>query len=441
MCLFAFVAHAQMNFKTYQADGPLKKLQNDQRQRYNDLNEFKKIKFYMISGNFEQALFELKNLNPLKYEIRLIKKKYLAIIYYALGKYELGLKELSGDSINKYKYYKSICLLKILGQLATKEDGEIVNKEFKHCYQILKHDSPNELLWAYGITALSHKGKDEFLAEINTLYQFYRYNKKIEWVKSWLKLHFYLNKEEYIIPLLHLLPKKIENNPEIKELISFNQYRLERNLIDKSNILNINSVNALNMQGNLAMSQGKYKKAYNHFKKVLKKKENSKNALERLIVLSWILAKWSEGIFYLNKANSFQGSREKYHAIKAAFYVKMHEYHHAENELIHIKSSRYGVFSPIVAKLLSYTYLMLGNTSQTQKYSQRNCKYYDGINCWLYFQFSIWDNITGTLKRDDKIHSKQFDIQELKQPAPLDPLKEEKYIEQSDIDELDKVIQ
>ena len=70
--------------------------------------------------------------------------------------------------------------------------------------------------------------------------------------------------------------------------------------------------------------------------------------------------------------------------------------------------------------------------------SDRACKKFDGLNCWIQGQLLIWENISKTSLRDEFIKGdNKFFIDDLKIKVVTTQIKEEVLIDQYDIEELD----
>ena len=59
-----------------------------------------------------------------------------------------------------------------------------------------------------------------------------------------------------------------------------------------------------------------------HFKLALAKKEDSQNAIERALPLSWILGQWRDGLDLLQKVKSYAGNERNIDALKIAFLIR-----------------------------------------------------------------------------------------------------------------------
>ena len=46
---------------------------------------------------------------------------------------------------------------------------------------------------------------------------------------------------------------------------------------------------------------------------------------------------------------------------------------------------------------------MLKDMEKTEIYSDQSCKFKDGINCWLLYHLTIWDEFTVMIHRKDEV--------------------------------------
>jgi hypothetical protein len=79
-----------------------------------------------------------------------------------------------------------------------------------------------------------------------------------------------------------------------------------------------------------------------------------------------------------------------------------------------------------------------GDNDRLKIMSGDACKRGNGLSCYLNLQTIHWENIGQTMRRDEPtVELANFDIQDLKAPKSISPLKESVIIDQKDIEELD----
>ena len=81
---------------------------------------------------------------------------------------------------------------------------------------------------------------------------------------------------------------------------------------------------------------------------------------------------------------------------------------------------------------------MLNEKENLKKYAFASCNQFDGLNCWLLYQIEIWENLSKTIKRKDLTYDdKELTLENIRNKVELDPLDENVFIHQQDIEEMD----
>ena len=139
------------------------------------------------------------------------------------------------------------------------------------------------------------------------------------------------------------------------------------------------------------------------FDLALKKKNNSTNALERVLPLAWILGKWDDAIRFLDYLSNENGNGKNKKIIKSVMLTRKKDFKGAIDlieELFPVEA----VGQPLkVNQLISYLGLLGNNEQRALGASLRACKQYDGLNCWLLFQLSRWNSFGEVIKKKNKI--------------------------------------
>ncbi len=97
--------------------------------------KFGEIKYYILNGETALARRELLKIDsqtPLTY---LIKQRYLSLLYFIDGEYELSLKLLSDPVFAHDKAYGKICMLRIFSKLVT-DKMDNIQDEYNRCVQL-----------------------------------------------------------------------------------------------------------------------------------------------------------------------------------------------------------------------------------------------------------------------------------------------------------------
>ena len=197
-----------------------------------------------------------------------------------------------------------------------------------------------------------------------------------------------------------------------------------------------NLSNAENIKGNLYVLRQKYELAYAQFKLALEKKQNSQNAMERILPLAWLLGDWEEGAKIAERVIASPQTQVNKMTLISAFYTQKGDYAKAKDVLDSIVlRSRRGTEID-VTQLLSFVSLMQNRPDVIKKQAALSCAQFDMINCWLSFQMDQWDSFPLSIRRPDKMLVKK-DWEKLSQEDLDEPLKETIYVNQLDIEELD----
>ncbi len=389
----------------------------------------------LINGNLSLATHYLDKINDHKTAILPIKIRYLAIIDFIKGQYQKVIKRLEHKAFNQINYYKHICLLKIMAMMSLPLSGKL-QIEISKCKSFNNQDSINEFMWLNNMELLKHKDikslRGKLFKDINTLLD------TPELIRIWLKTGLYLNEGQLISKNLSALPSSAYKSKRFRELMGFYYYRLGDYAKARDFVEDITTANSENIKGNIHLKNKKNELAFAHFKLALQKNGNSLNALKRAIPLAWKLKQWKDGDQLIGKLVGYDLDKNKLLALKVAFQIKQGNLRLAKKNLF-ILRSQYREETPlIIGQMLSYVSLKLNDAENLKKMSYEACKKLDGLNCWIYGQLSIWENISKTSKRNDPIISlKNFSIEDLKGKAILNPLKEKVTIDQYDIEELD----
>jgi len=205
-------------------------------------------------------------------------------------------------------------------------------------------------------------------------------------------------------------------------------------------IEDIDSPNAENIRGNISLEKKQYEVAYGHFQLALKYKPNSLNAIERSITLAWILGQFEEGLQLTNKISTHGGKQTQKKVIKAAFLTRLGQFDEVIKELLPIIETYVGSQPLEVNQLASYSYLRMRDKDQATKFSQLSCKHLDGLACWMLYQFSLWPDFSQTIYLDEPVYQDMaLTYESLMENNKPNPIVEDKFIDQKDIDELDDI--
>jgi len=399
-----------------------------------NLRQLKKAKYFLVNGNLKKAKYLLDeiespgNLEPLI-------MRYKALIYFLMDDYPNSKKILENPHYESVIWDQESCLLKIINNIAL-NDLKQLEKDYKSCKYLTFDYTKNRHLWLdYMVNLKLQKvtpySKD---SELNLRIFF----AEIETIKIWLKKNIYLNQEALNIDKLYALPKFAFRNKSVREIIGLSYYRMgnEKKALDF--IEDINSANANNIKGIINLKQKKYELSFGHFQLALKKKENSSNALKRAIPLAWMLEKYEIGLDLLKRITFDDNTPFKRLAIESAFKIQLGQIKKTERDLRYLNNEFRGNMPLKVMLANSYVALNLSNMKDVKKYSSLACKKFDGLNCWIFMQLFVWDNLDKIIDEDKKTRTDTLlGLDFLKKRAKLEPLDENPIIDQSYIEELD----
>lgn len=402
-----------------------------------DLTLLKLAKFYLVNGELENAkLFLGKMENSV--ELKEIKSRYLATIAFIEGDYKTSDKILRSHDFDGPTANSQVCMLKILNSLAL-ENLKQLDNDFKTCKELTFNYSKNQHLWLEYVVNSKLSKKNPFTTDSpDTLRWIFQ---DVELTRIWLKKNIFFNTEKKSIEYLPVMPASTFRRKDIRELIGLSYFRMG----DKENALkfveDLETPSSENIKGNIELSDKKYELAFGHFQLALKNKENSKNALERLIPLSWILEKWQDGLKFLKKEISPNTDQSKKQALETAFLIQEQRFIEAQENLRVLNARYRGSVPKEVLRMDTYVSLILSQTKELKNNSSLACKKFDGINCWIFLQMFLWDDLGLILQNDESTTTDPtLTLDYLKSEQTIEPLVENELIDQVLVEELDSAM-
>lgn len=391
----------------------------------------------LINGQVDKAIIFLNRISDYDKKNALTKKRYLSIIYFIKSDYKKSLSYIDNINYTFESAYKEICLLKLINYMALQKSSEYA-KESYDCQLAIKDDSVRSEFWLKQYKLLStNKVK---ILDYNYLDTIRDLNNDPDYTTMWLKLALYLNREKEIIKIISRLPLEAYQSHKNRELIALAYYRSGNIKMAKEFVSDIESPNADNIRGNISLNEGKPEIAFGHYQLALKKKDNSLNALKRSIPLAWQLGLWKEAQRMLELLQDKSINPKKKLALIAALTIRDLNLPLAKRNL-RLLEYQFENQSPIEINLMnSYLGLLEQDSDTVKKYTDRACKKFDGLNCYIQLKNLTIDNIGALITKKEKPFSyPDFDIEKLKEAVEYNPLKEAKYIDQNDIEELDSL--
>jgi tetratricopeptide (TPR) repeat protein len=390
-------------------------------------------KYHLINGNTAKAKVELLKLKFSNGFTKDVSLRYLAIIQFIEHDYQASLDSLNRLDGNNPSVSMRTCYLKTLNQLILGHYQDL-KKDWQVCKEASGAYNQDYHVWMDSFVNLkiSNEFKAASIFEGVSLS-----NQKIESLRLILKLSLYLNQQKQLLSQIPTLSPAAFADIETRELIAMIYYR-EKMLVKAYRFIeDLSTPNAENLKGNIYLAQQKLELAWGQFQLALKGKHNSQNAIERSVPTAWYLKLWEEGIKLAKDLDTTQVTWPHKKALTSALHIQAAQYSQADQLLKEISVKSHFHFHPEVTQMRTIVSLMQENKDESSKYASYSCRNQDGVSCWLLYQLSSWDDFTLTLKRDDKIQSQPSLLAELLSNEPMQEFKDDVYINQKDIEELD----
>jgi hypothetical protein len=414
------------------AQGELNDLLFSELQEQN--SDLKRVKYYLINGETGLAQVHLTKLSYTQTKLKPIINRYLGVLNFIDGKFQKSLDYLNLKELQNGLHYPKICTLKVLNMVVLNKINSL-EKEWEKCQLLnFNHFNSGNFIWLQtliqmklyprvGLTKVPFKGVKLVSMTKDDL-------------KIFLKLALYLNQEKLIENQLSDLDVSQLEEPEVRELVGQIFFRLGYLAKSYRYVEDLTSPNSENIKGNLYVLRKKYELAYAQFKLALEKKQNSQNAMERILPLAWLLGDWEEGAKITQRVIASPQTQINKLTLVAAFFTQKGDYDNAKAVIDTVISKSRKGLEIDVTQLHSFVGLMQNESQVVKKQASLSCAQYDLINCWLGLQMEQWDSYPLTIRRPDKVQIKK-EWEKLTQEEVSEPLQETVYINQIDIEELD----
>ena len=395
-------------------------------------------KFLLLNGETELARQTLNNLlKNDKSKLRGMLNRYMAIAYFQEARWKEALAALSTQELSVYPQYGKICPLKIITRIAVRDTRGLMQEWLKCKNENAKDVIKNDVVWMEILVRLaSDAPKGTAAKAIRTTYL---RNMSNEQMRSMLKLALFLNLETMLIDQLELLDYEAIQDEELRGLVAHIYFRQGRLAEAWRYMQDIAHPNVENMKGNLWLLRGNQELAYAQFKLALKQKSNSHNAVERALPLAWSLKQWKEGAKLSERIYTHEKNRLQRLTTTAAFAVAQEEWSEALTrlEIVHQQS---GVgTAQEVSQLSTYVALRQNDAKRLHRYSLLSCEAGDLMSCWIQMSKLTWDDLPSMLKRDNPSAPAE-PIWRALASQEVEEFKEETFVDQRDIDELDDAL-
>lgn len=452
--LLAMASAQESTFKMQELLALEQHIQGLSKQRKSDLDILKSVKYFMINGNLLRAQKELLKLNVLNAQMKLIQDRYLAILFSLQNQWQKAWKILGQDQFQTTAYYPKICLLKILARIALKKNAGL-QEELQRCSRSHRDHGETNFIWPRAMArvitspnydvpnffSLSHSPGDRFSP-------FFRPQRPpmsdIRQTTLWLKLILFLGKEKTAFKQIKNISAEAYRHKRIREMLGLLYHRLGKQQQALDFVEDLDLANAHNIKGNIALQGQQYQIAQRHFQLALQKKQDSLNAIQRLLPLSWLNKDFAAGLQAIKLAQDLGLAPRGGISFRSALLTELGQYTQAIQSLLLLPSKDQQLQPEIMNELLAFNYLMTGDSSQALVAAHQACLKFDGLNCYLLTLLTQWQNFPKTLQKKQAITDPHgIDLQQLststQQASPF--AREDIFIDQKDIEHLDSLEQ
>lgn len=413
-----------------------KSLFSDNRNQHEDL---KKIKYYLINGEIRLAKIYLNKLTYTDTKFKPIALRYLAMLHFIEGDFEKVRVALARPELSTIPHYSKICGMKVLTDIILSKTLNLEDDWGRCKVENSITFKEGNLVWLetliqmklnpnHGITRVPFRRMKLMSLSVDD-------------VKMLLKLSLYLNQESLVEGQLNDLTQEQIQDPEIRELVGQIYFRM--GIFSKSYkfVEELKSPNSENIKGNLYVLRDKYELAYAQFKLALEQKQNSQNAMERLLPLAWLLGDWENGVKYSERVIASPQTQINKLTVLASFLLQQGNYSRSR-EILNQIVSRSGRWAETdVTQLYSFVSLMENKPQDVIKQAKMSCQNFDLTNCWVLYQMQQWESFPNTMLRGDVVPS-QNEWEKLTKEDIVSPINETLFVNQLDIEEMDdKLIQ
>lgn len=400
----------------------------------NQTNNLKKVKYYLLNGNTHLARAHLMKLTYHESKLRPIIFRYLAWISFVEGDFEKIYQYLSIPELNTYPHFGKVCLLKTMTEVALNKIFDL-EKNWDRCrIENGGKFSEKNVIWAEILVQLKLKNDQTIRSKPFK-------NIKLAMLenpdtKTLLKLAIYLNQEHLFYDEIPQMTYSQLKDEEIQEIVGHIYFKGGQFKRSYQLIKELPTPNSHTIKGNLHLLLDQKKQAYEEFKKALEIKQNSLNAMERVLPQAWLLGDSATGIKYSRLVFASPETHINKLTLLSAFLIQDKKYQQAQEVLNRITQNSKKGLEVEVNQLISFNSLMINKSEVAREKAQKSCQKNDLINCWMLYQLTQWDKFPLVLKREDEIPLREK-WQELTKQKINDPIKEKVYINQMDIEELD----
>lgn len=402
---------------------------------FKSIELLKTVKYYMINGQLERAKILLKEATVTTDFSRTIQYRYLAMIYFIEGNHEKVIDILNSADMSVFTAQSKYCQLNILSHIILNKTVNL-NQKWADCAKVTSIHSPTNLTWMQTIVDLKLKKPNEVIKE--TFKNLGIENLNGDFLRIYLKLALYLGQQDKVIPRFQYLNANVLSDQMFRELIGMNYYR-NNEIIKAFDLMeNLDTPNAEVFKGNLYLFQKKFDAAFAQYKLALTKKDNSDNALERLIPLAWQLGRYEEGINYIQRFSFSPAEVLKKYTLLAAFNTLADKKEQVKRYIRFILKKTNKSVPIELNQIMAYNSILYKQDFESIEAAMNSCLKKDGLNCWYLFFHESWVDPTEKLQAKDTLHSETEPLFETYSKTVLnEPIQEEIFVQQKDVEELD----
>ena len=338
--------------------------------------------------------------------------------------------------------YKNVCYLLILNKLYS-NNLEKIQTDFTYCKELnLKNNNFSLFILETIIDrklAVRNEKMDRFLYENGQSFD------DISAIISYLKIALVFNEHNKIQNLLPNLPPNAYENKTIRELMAFVYFRLRKKEKAKEFLQNINSVNSNNLLATILIGEDKYNLALARLLVSQKIEKFSETTIDRLIALTIISRNFENGVDYINTKKFFLESfnnditYEEYKLLSIYFNIKKKNYTKAYSILKNYETDTKKNLPDIVLTMGSF----LGSVTATRTGDEKDflyhsCRRKNALSCFFLQTITYFPELDYFAKEFNANTFKlDHTLDQLKSEVSFSPIKEEVFINQKYIQELD----
>lgn len=389
------------------------------------------VKFDLVNGDLLKAKSRLEKTGNFAAPVR---RRYMAIIEFIRGNYRQSLEHLKSEELSRETYQDKICLLKTFNLLIL-DRAEDAAGEWAQCEKYLAGKDGGENLWTNALLGLKRNRSKK--RAIRSLRDARIQNQTGDTLRRLLKLALYLEEPKIPLKKAEYFSTEILENPRTRELLGLLYFRDLQFAKAYNLIEDLSTPNSENIKGNILLAQKKYELAYAQFKLALKRKNNSQNALERIVPAAWRLNQWQEGGKFAALLEETDSNRTSKRALEAAFLTKQNRPDQALKKLKTL-ANKTKEQALQVNQLIAYNALALGDNALAFERADRACEQQDAFHCWLRTHLILWEDFAALAKQGERIAPEPGSmLAKYRKDFKADPIKERVYIKQEEIEEME----